>query len=319
MNQPKKCTATSRLLGLVLILAAVPAFAGVAIGTVTQLNGPLLLKRADGTLKALAVNAFVEQGDVLVSEKTTYAQLRFADESEVTLGPDTLLKIEAYTFNANAATNLDSIFSLGRGSVQIKTGLGGPARPDLIKLVAPNLLDPAATLTLSRAAGTTFVAQYTAPATSRLALFDSKYLAAQFPGTQLAWGESTIRSDGPVFSLPNYQNQDILLATYFVAEYVGPSVSPPSAGQKPVGPTAVLPPGLYVSVTDGQIVLSNKGGVTNFTAGQFGYTPNFKQPPVLLPVNPGIPFSAPPSFSAPPTASGSTGPAKSNTVDCIVR
>lgn len=302
MNQPKKCTATSRLLGLVLVLATAPAFAGVAIGTVTQLSGPLLLKRADGTLKALAVDAFVEQGDVLVSEKTTYAQLRFADESEVTLGPDTLLKIEVYTFNVNAASNMDSIFSLGRGSVQIKTGLGGPARPDLIKLVAPNLLDPSATLTLSRAAGTTFVAQYTAPATSRLALFDAKYLAAQFPGTQLAWAKSATRSDGPAFSLPDYRDQGVLLA---------------QAG--PLPPTAGRAPGLYVQVLDGLIHVTNPAGTSNFAAGQFGYTPNFRQPPVLLPVNPGIPFSAPPSFSAPPNTSGSTGPAKSNTIDCEVR
>lgn len=302
MNPSKKCTATSRLLGVLLILATAPAFAGVAIGTVTQLSGPLLLKRADGTLKALAIDAFVEQGDVLVSEKTTYAQLRFADESEVTLGPDTLLKIEAYTFNANAATNLDSIFSLGRGSVQIKTGLGGPARPDLIKLVAPNLLDPAAALTLNRAAGTTFVAQYTPPATSRLALLDAKYLAAQFPGTQLAWAESAIRSDGPVFSLPNYRDQGVLLAQLNIP-----------------APTAGRAPGLYVQVLDGLIHVTNPAGTSNFSAGQFGYTPSFKTPPVLLPVNPGIPFSPPPAFSQSTGPSSSSSGNKSNNVDCIVR
>lgn len=300
MNPPKKCTATSRLLGLVLILAAVPAFAGVAIGTVTQLSGPLLLKRADGTLKALAVDAFVEQGDVLVSEKTTYAQIRFADESEVTLGPDTLLKIEVYTFNVNAATNMDSIFSLGRGSVQIKTGLSGTARPDLIKLVAPNLLDPAATLTLSRAAGTTFVAQYTAPATSRLALLDATYLAAQFPGTQLAWGASATRSDGPIFTLPNDRDQSVLLAQ---------NTPPPPSGARA--------PGLYVQVLDGLIHVTNPTGTSNFVAGQFGYTPNFRAPPVLLPTNPGIQFSPPPVFNQSTSPSSSVN--KSNTVDCEVR
>jgi hypothetical protein len=306
MNPPKKCTATSRLLGVLLVLGVAPAFAGVAIGTVTQLSGPLLLKRTDGTLKALAVDAFVEQGDVLVSEKSTYAQLRFADDSEVTLGPDTLLTIEAYTFNVNAGNNMDSIFSLGRGSVQIKTGLGGTARPDLIKLVAPNLLDPAATLTLNRAAGTTFVAQYTAPATTRLALFDSKYLAAQFPGTQLAWGESATRSDGPIFTLPNYRDQSVLLAQ-------ATPPGPPKPGS--------LPPGLYVSVTDGQIVLSNKGGVTNFTAGQFGYTPSPTQPPVMVPKNPAIQFTPPPVFnqSTGPSSSSPSSGNKSNTVDCEVR
>lgn len=324
MNQPKKCIATSCVLGIWLMMAAAPASAGVEIGVVTQLSGPLLLKRADGTLKALAVDAFVEQGDVLVTEKDTYAQLRFADQSEMTLGPNTLLKIEADTFNLNAVDNLDSIFSLGRGSVRIQTWLSGAARPDLIRLVAPTLLDPAATLTLSRAAGTTFVAQYTAPATSRLAMWDAKYLAAQFPATQLAWSESATRSDGPVFTLPNYQNQDILLATNFVAEYVSPyspSVSPPSAGAKPAGPTAVLPPGLYVQVLDGLILVTNPVGTSNFSAGQFGYTPSFKQPPVIVPGNPGIQFSPPPTFNAStaPLSSSPSSGNKSNTVDCEVR
>lgn len=305
MNHPhQKLTATSRLLGVLLVLGVAPAFAGVAIGTVTQLSGPLLVKRVDGVLKALAVNAFVEQGDVLVSEKNTYAQLRFADDSEVTLGPDTLLKIEAYTFNVNAVNNMDSIFSMGRGSLQIKTGLSGNARPDIIKLVVPNLLDPTATLTLNRVAGTTLIAQYTAPATSRLALLDPKYLAARFPATQLAWSQSSIRSDGPLFVWPNYRDQSVLLAQN--------TPTAPGAGG--------LAAGLYVHVIDGIINLTNKGGSQSFSAGQFGYTSSIIKPPVIVPVNPGIQFTPPPAFSSStgPSSSPSSG-SKPKTVDCEVR
>ncbi|MDB5847487.1 MAG: hypothetical protein JWP29_1239 [Rhodoferax sp.] len=84
------------------------------------------------------------------------------------------------------------------------------------------------------------------------------------------------------------------------------------------GPTPGLAPGLYVSVTDGQIVLSNKGGTTNFAAGQFGYTASITQPPTVLPKNPGLQFTPPPVFattSSTPTASGS----KAGAVDCEVR
>jgi hypothetical protein len=289
-------------LGVLLVLGVAPAFAGVAIGTVTQLSGPLLVKHADGVLKALAVNAFVEQGDVLVSEKNTYAQLRFADDSEVTLGPDTLLKIEAYTFNVNAVNNMDSIFSMGRGSLQIKTGLSGNARPDIIKLVVPNLLDPTATVSLNRTAGTTVMAQYTAPAPSRLALLDAKYLAARFPATHLAWGESASRSDGPLLVLPSYRDQDVRLAQN----------TPPGPG------AGGLAPGLYVHVIDGIINLSNKGGTQNFSAGQFGFTASLVQPPVIVPTNPGIKFTPPPAFSAPPSSNSGSG-TKPKTVDCEVR
>jgi hypothetical protein len=65
------------------------------------------------------------------------------------------------------------------------------------------------------------------------------------------------------------------------------------------GGGGALAPGLYVSVIDGAINLTNKGGSQNFSAGQFGYTPNVTQPPVVLPNNPGLQFNPPPAFSAP--------------------
>jgi hypothetical protein len=86
----------------------------------------------------------------------------------------------------------------------------------------------------------------------------------------------------------------------------------------PVAPT--LPPGLYVSVLDGQIVLNNKGGATNFTAGQFGYTASVTQPPVLVPKNPVVLFTLPAGFV--PTSSSSAANSSGNkpgAIDCVVR
>ena len=79
-------------------------------------------------------------------------------------------------------------------------------------------------------------------------------------------------------------------------------------------------PGLYVQVLDGMINVSNGGGTQNFTAGQFGYTPGFTQPPVILPNNPGMQFTPPPSFSSTTggTQNGNSG-GKPGDVDCIVR
>ncbi|MEO7105143.1 MAG: iron dicitrate transport regulator FecR [Rhodoferax sp.] len=278
--------------------------AGTAIGTVTQVNGPLLLKRANGSIKALALNSFVEQGDTLVTEKNTYAQLKFADDSEVTLKPDTQLKIEVLVFNAATVTNMDTIFSISKGAVQIKTGATARATPESIRLVMPSLLDPVASVTLDRKAGTTFVAQYVeASAENRLARFDSKRLAARYPALRLAAVEPAYRSDAPAIALPKNWDAPQLLA----------QVTAPSSGPG-------LAPGLYVHVIDGLIQLSNSGGSQNFSAGQFGFTPNLTQPPVILPTNPGIQFSPPPSFStlmANPTSSSASG--KSATVDCMVR
>jgi hypothetical protein len=79
-----------------------------------------------------------------------------------------------------------------------------------------------------------------------------------------------------------------------------------------------LAPGLYVQVLDGVISLTNQGGSQNFSAGQFGYTPNFNQPPVVLPANPGIQFTPPPSFCAPPFQGGAMGVGKSGGLECTI-
>lgn len=95
-------------------------------------------------------------------------------------------------------------------------------------------------------------------------------------------------------------------------------VTPLSSVPRPAG-APTLAPGLYVSVIDGQISLSNKGGTSNFSAGQFGYTASVTKPPVVVPPNPALKFTPPPAFSTPKPASGSGAAPKSNTVDCEVR
>ncbi len=91
----------------------------------------------------------------------------------------------------------------------------------------------------------------------------------------------------------------------------------------PTAPKGGLAPGLYVQVLDGLINVKNGGGSSNFSAGQFGFTPSFKSPPVLVPINPGMQFTPPPQFSS--TASNasngalSAGGNKSSSVDCEVR
>ena len=86
----------------------------------------------------------------------------------------------------------------------------------------------------------------------------------------------------------------------------------------PSVPTAPPAPGLYVQVLDGMINVTNGGGSTNFAAGQFGYVAGPTQPPVIVPVNPGMQFTPPPTFSSITGASG-TGASKPGEVDCQVR
>jgi hypothetical protein len=87
----------------------------------------------------------------------------------------------------------------------------------------------------------------------------------------------------------------------------------------PPVPTAARPPGLYVAVIDGLIHVTNPAGTSNFSAGQFGFTPSFTQPPVVVPTNPGLQFTPPPVFNQPTRPASSSAPPKSNSVDCEVR
>ena len=100
-----------------------------------------------------------------------------------------------------------------------------------------------------------------------------------------------------------------------------PSMAQTAVLQTPNAPgAATLPPGLYVQVIDGVINVSNKGGTTSFSAGQFGYTANVAAPPVMVPKNLGMTFTPPPAFnSSTPGTNTSSAPAKSNSVDCEVR
>jgi len=69
-------------------------------------------------------------------------------------------------------------------------------------------------------------------------------------------------------------------------------------------------------VSDGMIILQNEGGSQNFSAGQFGYVPNMKAPPVIVPPNPAVQFTPPASFLAPSGQAGGIG--KSGGAACTI-
>ena len=243
------------MLWLVLMSISLHAFAQVA-GTVTQLSGPMMAKKADGKIKVLSLKSEVESGDTLVTEKNTYALVKFIDNSEITLKPATTFVVEQFAYQADQPDGDRASFNLVKGGLRSLSGLLGKRNKEKFSLKTP-----VATIGIR---GTYFTAEY-------------------------------VSAGG----------------------YAAPGSSLPKNGA-PAGPN--LAPGLYTSVTTGQIVVSNPGGTLDIVAGQFGYTPSFKQPPVLLPTDPGMPFTLPPVFNSitEPTAGNSTGD-KSNNVDCVVR
>ncbi len=118
--------------------------------------------------------------------------------------------------------------------------------------------------------------------------------ALRFPARRAAqW--SAIASAVASFVIPQARAQSGGLDfSRFLPQPVVSASGGTAAGAVPGGAS----PGLYVEVLGGAIVVSNGGGSPLFSAGQFGFTPNFSVPPVVLPQNPGILFTPPPIFSA---------------------
>lgn len=155
-NLRPNCTAIEALaralVCAVLLLAGGAAWAGQVVGVVTHLSGPLMDRKADGTVKVLAPKSEVESGDTLVSEKNTYAQIRFIDNSEITLRPGTTFKIENFAYDAEKPDGDSAAFSLVKGGLRSLTGLLGKRNKEKFQLKTPT-----ATIGIR---GTTFVVQW---------------------------------------------------------------------------------------------------------------------------------------------------------------
>ncbi len=158
------CLACLLALGLVSAVDAAP------VGTVTDLSGPLLARKADGVVKVLAQKSTVDQGDTLVSEKDTYARIKFVDNSEITLRPNTQFKIENFSYDEAKPEGDHAIFSLIKGGLRSITGLLGKRNRERFGLNTPT-----ATIGIR---GTTFIAEYIAASQSEIAAYQAAALAS---------------------------------------------------------------------------------------------------------------------------------------------
>lgn len=107
------------------LLAAAPVLALAAAGTVTHVSGPFFAVAADGSKRVLAVGSEVNAGDMLITEERTYARIKFIDQGDVTLRPDTQMKVEAYAYNQAKPEEDNAVFGLFKGALRTLTGLIG--------------------------------------------------------------------------------------------------------------------------------------------------------------------------------------------------
>jgi hypothetical protein len=123
-----------RLAAFSALLAALnllgPGALAAPAGEVTHVSGALLLRKADGSSKIIAPRSQVEAGDLLATATDTYARVKFTDGGEMTLRPNTQLRIDTFSFEQNASGKDSAIFSLLKGGLRTITGLVGKRKPN---------------------------------------------------------------------------------------------------------------------------------------------------------------------------------------------
>jgi len=159
MTSITKTHATSSALTWALLVLAVVVHPGnVAaepVGTVTKLSNSsvLLAKKSDNSAVILKQGSKIDNGDMLESQKETYAEIQFIDESVITLGPNTQFKVDNYSYNKDKPNEDRSLFSLIAGTLRSVTGKLGHRNNSNYQLKTP-----AATIGIR---GTIFLARYT--------------------------------------------------------------------------------------------------------------------------------------------------------------
>lgn len=108
----------------VMALVSVEAWSAEA-GRVRYLVGTLSVQKPDGAVRILSQQSAVEPGDVLTTEKDSYAQINFADGSQATLRPNSKLKIEEFKFKESEPESDSFVMRLVKGGLRTVTGLIG--------------------------------------------------------------------------------------------------------------------------------------------------------------------------------------------------
>ena len=119
---------------LAVLLAALPSLAlAQQAGKASFVRGITTAQGADGAARILATEAPLFAGDVLRTAANSYAVLQLADESKITLRPNTVFKVEAFSTEGEGSV----LLRLFKGGLRTITGLVGQRNPRGFQLRSP--------------------------------------------------------------------------------------------------------------------------------------------------------------------------------------
>ena len=120
---------TAKISAAGFVLTAISMASGAVFaegaGQVQHLSGTLSVQRPDGSVRILSQKSEVNPGEVLSTQKDSYAQINFSDGSSMTMRPNTQMKLESYQFVQDKPQEDTAFFRLIKGGLRTVTGLVG--------------------------------------------------------------------------------------------------------------------------------------------------------------------------------------------------
>ena len=107
------------------------------IGTITLLEGEAFVKRGEETLR-LNISDSISNNDFIETKTNSKVKITFMDNTIITIGKESSLKIEDYFFDSNNKNSAKSELSVSKGAFHAITGQIGKVNPEKFKLKTKN-------------------------------------------------------------------------------------------------------------------------------------------------------------------------------------
>ena len=132
-------TATMKnyLLAMLLLVGSVGHAAAQVVATVTHLSGVLTSRHQDGTTKVMSVKSEVQRGDTLLTEKSTFARLKFNDNSEIVLRPGSELRVDQFNYDESKPEADSLVINMIKGGMRAVSGLIGKRSRNAVQYTTP--------------------------------------------------------------------------------------------------------------------------------------------------------------------------------------
>ncbi|PRM90319.1 hypothetical protein CJ671_03435 [Aliarcobacter cryaerophilus] len=107
------------------------------IGTITLLEGEAFVKRGEETLR-LNLSDQIRNNDFIETKTNSKVKITFIDNTIITIGKESSLKIEDYFFDSSNKNSAKSEFNVSKGAFHAITGQIGKVNPEKFKLKTKN-------------------------------------------------------------------------------------------------------------------------------------------------------------------------------------